>query len=175
LISRSDSFRIQWRLGIQSSDSQSHTFPHDRSPAHPSLCRVSYEWEERGRHSRHRQLTARPKRRDLQRSQGRLWAPRNLWGLPSAPRGYVLRSVGDVSDRRATSRSCDAISKPLRRGESAHMSVAIYPGHMALTWTLCLLHSLLSAFVSWASPPLAAAYAGTVIPPYPAWVLLLVR
>ena len=45
------------------------------------------------------------------------------------------------------------------------MSVAMYPGHMALTWTLDLLHSLLSAFVSCESPPLAAAYAGTVIPP----------
>ena len=46
------------------------------------------------------------------------------------------------------------------------MSVAIYPGQMPFTWTLSLLHSLLSALVSCPSAPFAAAYAGTVNPPY---------
>ena len=36
---------------------------------------------------------------------------------------------------------------------------------MPFTWTFSLLHSLLSALVSWPSAPLAAAYAGTVSPP----------
>ena len=47
-----------------------------------------------------------------------------------------------------------------------YMSVRMYPGEMPFTWTLCWLHSLLSAFVSWPRPPLAAAYAGMNIPPY---------
>lgn len=46
------------------------------------------------------------------------------------------------------------------------MSVAMYPGTTPFTWTLSLLHSLLSAFVSCPSAPFAAAYAGTVSPPY---------
>lgn len=46
------------------------------------------------------------------------------------------------------------------------MSVAMYPGTIPFTCTLSLLHSLLSAFVSCPSAPFAAAYAGTVYPPY---------
>ena len=45
------------------------------------------------------------------------------------------------------------------------MSVAMYPGAIPFTWTFSLLHSLLSAFVSCPSAPLADAYAGTVSPP----------
>lgn len=51
------------------------------------------------------------------------------------------------------------------------MSVAMYPGQIPLTWTFSLLHSLLRALVSCPSAPLAAAYAGTVNPPYTAVVV----
>ena len=46
------------------------------------------------------------------------------------------------------------------------MSVAMYPGATALTLTPLPDHSLQSALVSWATPPLLAAYAGTVSPPW---------
>ena len=45
------------------------------------------------------------------------------------------------------------------------MSVWMHPGTMPFTCTLCAAHSLLSAFVSCPRPPLAAAYAGTNLPP----------
>ena len=45
------------------------------------------------------------------------------------------------------------------------ISVAMYPGARALTLIPFSAHSLHSALVSWATPPLDAAYAGTVYPP----------
>lgn len=50
--------------------------------------------------------------------------------------------------------------------KDTHISVAMYPGQMPFTCTLCWLHSLASDFVSCPRAPLAAAYAGTVIPPW---------
>lgn len=64
------------------------------------------------------------------------------------------------------SRKRDRTNKPLREKYNTHISVAIYPGQIAFTCTLCCAHSLLNAFVNWLIPPLAAAYAGTVIPPW---------
>ena len=55
--------------------------------------------------------------------------------------------------------------KHRQKGETTHMSVAMYPGAIPFTCTFSLLHSLLSALVSCPSAPLAAAYAGTVNPP----------
>ena len=49
---------------------------------------------------------------------------------------------------------------------ATHMSVSMYPGHTALTCTFAFAHSLLRAFVSWPRAPFAAAYAGTVTPPW---------
>jgi hypothetical protein len=46
------------------------------------------------------------------------------------------------------------------------ISVAIYPGAIAFTLIPLFAHSLLSAFVNWPTPPLLAAYAGTVMPPW---------
>ena len=46
------------------------------------------------------------------------------------------------------------------------LSVAMYPGAMAFTCTLRPAHSLASAFVNCATPPFAAAYPGTVMPPW---------
>jgi hypothetical protein len=46
------------------------------------------------------------------------------------------------------------------------ISVAMYPGAIAFTLIPLLAHSLLSALVNCPTPPLLAAYAGTVIPPW---------
>jgi hypothetical protein len=49
---------------------------------------------------------------------------------------------------------------------ASFISVAIYPGAIAFTLTPLLAHSFDSALVSCPTPPLLAAYAGTVIPPW---------
>lgn len=50
--------------------------------------------------------------------------------------------------------------------KAVFMSVSMYPGAMALTVIPLEAHSLERALVSWPIPPLEAAYAGTVMPPW---------
>ena len=50
--------------------------------------------------------------------------------------------------------------------KATFMSVAMYPGAMALTLIPLAIHSLESALVNCEMPPLDAAYAGTVMPPW---------
>lgn len=50
--------------------------------------------------------------------------------------------------------------------KATFMSVAMYPGAMALTLIPLATHSFESALVNCEMPPLEAAYAGTVMPPW---------
>jgi hypothetical protein len=50
--------------------------------------------------------------------------------------------------------------------KAVFMSVAMYPGAIALTLIPLATHSFDRALVSWPTPPLDAAYAGTVMPPW---------
>lgn len=50
--------------------------------------------------------------------------------------------------------------------KASFISVAMYPGAIALTVIPFAAHSLLKALVSWVTAPFDAAYAGTVRPPW---------
>ena len=74
-----------------------------------------------------------------------------LAGSPHRPAGIRRQ------DRR--------ISAPGPLRSATVLSVEIYPGAMAFTCTFRPAHSLASALVNCATPPFAAAYPGTVMPP----------
>lgn len=78
-------------------------------------------------------------------------APLKSSGAPHLPAGIRLRILSALFSSLIN---------------ASFMSVAIYPGAIAFTLTPLLAHSLLSALVSCPTPPLLAAYAGTVMPPW---------
>ena len=75
--------------------------------------------------------------------------------------GQVLRS-SPPAGRNALQN----LAAARRVGAQRRLSVAMYPGAMAFTLTPLDAHSLASDLVICATPPLAAAYAGTVMPPW---------
>jgi hypothetical protein len=99
-------------------------------------------------------------------------------GEPHRPAGILLSmlSARFSSAINACARSvhmhCTCISEvkgiesERERRHTSFISVAIYPGAIALTFIPFAAHSLDSAFVSCPTPPFEAAYAGTVIPPW---------
>lgn len=78
-------------------------------------------------------------------------APLRSSGLPHRPAG--------IRDKMLLCLSSSAIS-------GVFISVSMYPGAIAFTLIPRPAHSLLSALVSWATPPFEAAYAGTLKPPW---------
>ncbi len=95
--------------------------------------------------------------------------PGEVGGLAPPPRGDALADLAQarrVREELLVPTFSQLAPPTAKRNLSTYISVLTYPGTTAFTLTPCALHSFASALTSWPTPPFAAAYAGTVSPPW---------